>query len=575
MGLVALGSCRSPEEYVAQADADVYALVAARRAWLIDDPEAFSIEPPEDSLRQRILAGVESGATVALPPLRLADCLAIAYENNRDAAEQREGLYRAALDLTFERWRFGWQPSAGASGDLDGSLEEASNWSTDADLGLTRLLGSGAQVVAGIGLGLFENLLTNDGVMTNSSFNLSVAQPLLRGFGSKIVTEPLTQAERSLLYEVRSYERFRRTFAFDVASRYLRLLQQVDGLANELANAESVKRVSERNKALAEAGRLNDIELDQARQNELSATSRVIDAQQGLDSQLDDFKFFLGLPIDFDLLLDMDELSGLVANELEDLDFDEDEAIAIALLGRYDHLNAIDRVDDAERRADIARDGLRAGLGLVATVGGTSQDDQPLDYGSDAITWSLGLDLDLPVNQIPERNSYRTALITLEATRRAADEFADSITVGVRDALRDLISRSETFRIQDRSVVLAERRVESSSRNLEAGRAQTRDLLESQDSLLAARNARTRSLIDFRLAELALWRDLEVLAVEDDGIGVDTDALFAAREAVRAALADASDASLPPGTPRRPDAADPTASGPPSVQPPAAGPSGR
>ncbi|QDU85708.1 Outer membrane efflux protein [Planctomycetes bacterium Pla163] len=569
---MALSSCRSPEEYVAEADADVYALVAARRAALVADPDAFSIAPPEDSLRQRILVGIESGAAVELPPLRLSDCLAIAYENNRDAAERRESLYRAALDLTLERWRFGWQPSATASGDLNGSLEESTSWSADADLGLTRLLGSGARVVAGIGLGLFENLLTNDGVMTNSSFNLSVAQPLLRGFGSKIVTEPLTQAERTLLYEVRSYERFRRTFAFDVASRYLRLLQQVDGLANELANAESVKRVSERNKALAEAGRLNDIELDQARQNELSATSRVIDAQQGLDSQLDDFKFFLGLPIEFDLQLDVDELGELVANELEDLDFDEEEAIAIALLGRYDHLNAIDRVDDAERRADIARDGLRAGLGLVGSIGGTSQDDQPLDYGSDAITWNLGLDLDLPVDQIPERNAYRSALITLEATRRAAGEFADNITVGVRDALRDLISRSETFRIQDRSVQLAERRVESSSRNLEAGRAQTRDLLESQDSLLSARNARTRALIDFRLAELALWRDLEVLAVEEDGVGVDTDALFAAREAVRQSIAAADEADVPLRAPQRATPADTEA---PSEQPPAVGPSGR
>jgi len=555
VGLVAVaflaGSCRSAEEYVAEADADVYALVAARRAALVEDPEAFSIDPPEDSLRQRILRAAAAGAPLEVGSLTLADCLEIAFENNRDAAAEREQLYRAALDLTLERWRFGWQPSATASGNLDGSLEEASSWSADADLGLTRLFGSGARVVAGIGLGLFENLITEDGVVLNSNFDLSVTQPLLRGFGSEIVMESLTQAERDLVYAVRNYERFRRTFAFDVASRYLRLLQQADGLANEIANAESVRLVSERNQALARAGRLNDIQVDQARQNELSASNGVIDAQQALDSAIDDFKFFLGLPIEAQVEFDLAQLEELESNELSDVEIAEDDAIAIALLGRYDHLNALGRVDDAQRAARIAEDQLRGGLGLVASVGGTSNDDRPVDYDKDDISWGIGLDLDLPVDQIPERNSYRNALISLQANQRAAEEFADSITVGVRDALRDLRSRSESYTIQRQSVALAERRVESSSRNLEAGRAETRDLLESQESLLSARNSRTRALIDFRLAELALWRDLELLEVQDGALAVDRGALAAALEAVRLERGSAS-ASATPRTERVP-----------------------
>lgn len=530
--LAAAVSCRSAEEYRAAADADVYALVSARRAALVDDPNAFTIDPPEDSLRQRILAGVATGEPLVVGPLTLADCLEIAFENSRDAAAEREDLYRTALDLTLERWRFGWQPSAQASGDLSGSLEEAEQWSADADLGLARLFGSGAQVVAGIGLSFFENLLTDDGIVTSSQFNLTAAQPLLRGFGSDIVMEPLTQAERDLVYEVRGFERFRRTFAFDVASRYLRLLQQADSLANEVANAKSVQLVSERNQAFARAGLLNDIQVDQARQNELSASNGVIDAQQALDSAIDDFKFFLGLPIEADVEFDLDQLEALETEELTDVQLAESEAIAVALLGRYDLINARGRVEDARRAVNIAEDQLRAGLGLVANVGGTSRDDAPLDYSKDDIGWSLGLDLDLPVNQIPERNSYRNALISLQASERAAEEFADSITVGVRDALRNLASRAQSYDIQQQSVALAERRVQSASRNLEAGRAETRDLLEAQESLLSARNARTRALIDFRLAELALWRDLELLEVEGGDLVVDREDLAAALAAI-------------------------------------------
>jgi outer membrane protein TolC len=552
---LAAGACRSAEEYVEAADADVYALVEARRAALVERPDGFTIDPPADSLRQRILTAHAAGEAIDLEPLRLADCLEIAFENNRDAAAERESLYRAALDLTLERWRFGWQPSAGASGDLSGSLEESEQWTADADLGLTRLFGSGAEVVANVGLGLFENLLTEDGVLQSSDWSLSVTQPLLRGFGARIVTEPLTQAERDLVYAVRSYERFRRTFAFDVATRYFRLLQSVDGLANEIANAESVRLVSARNQAMALAGRMSDIEVDQARQNELSAANRVIDAQQDLDAQLDDFKLFLGLPIEFAMELDSAELVELSQSSLEFRPIEEQDAIAVALGGRFDYLNAIDRVDDARRRVDIARDQLRGGLGLVASIGGDSADDDPLDYSKGDIGWSLGLDLDLPVDQLPERNSYRVALISFEAAARARDEFADTVTAGIRDALRNLTSRIEAFRIQDRSVTLAARRVQSSSANLDAGRAQTRDLLEAQDSLLEARNSRTRALIDYRLAELGLWRDLEVLAVEGGSIGPDDEQLDAALASVRAARGvDGAGAPTTPTTPTEPTA---------------------
>jgi outer membrane protein TolC len=74
-------------------------------------------------------------------------------------------------------------------------------------------------------------------------------------------------------------------------------------------------------------------------------------------------------------------------------------------------------------------------------------------------------------------------------------------------------------------VVLAERRVESTRLSLEAGRAATRDLLEAQASLLAAQNAATQALIDYELARLALYRDLEVLRMESSGIEVDTEVL--------------------------------------------------
>ena len=45
--------------------------------------------------------------------------------------------------------------------------------------------------------------------------------PLLRGSGSTIVAEPLTQAERDVVYSLLDFERFKKSIAVRVASEYL------------------------------------------------------------------------------------------------------------------------------------------------------------------------------------------------------------------------------------------------------------------------------------------------------------------------------------------------------------------
>jgi outer membrane protein TolC len=53
---------------------------------------------------------------------------------------------------------------------------------------------------------------------------------------------------------------------------------------------------------------------------------------------------------------------------------------------------------------------------------------------------------------------------------------------------------------------------------LDAGRAGTRDLLEAQESLLSAQNSATASLIDYTLARMGLYLDMELLRFDETGI---------------------------------------------------------
>lgn len=524
-GLTGL-ACRSAAAWHADADRQVYEIVAQRRGELATD-DAFTIDRPIDTLRARILEDrVELDPSGALP-LGLGQCLEVAAENSRAYQDRRESLYGAALDLTLERWRFSYQETGSFSAFLHDDGASEPDTGVLSNLGITKLLGTGAQIVGDVSIDLVRDLGSADGWDAVSNLSLNVTQPLLAGFGSRVVEENLTQAERDVLDEARTYERFRRTFAFDVASRYQRILVQRATLANEQANRENLRRLRTRNESFAEAGRLSDIEVDQARQDELRAETRVVDAQRGLEAALDEFNLFLGLPTETPLALAEEPVAPPA--EEDALRPTEEEAARIALELRLDHASVLARLADAERKVLVAADALRAVLNVSANANLASPEGRPLDLDADDLDATLSLDLDLPWERTPERNSHRAAEIRREASLRAVEESADSIRAELREDLRALETARENHRIQSGAVILAERRVESAALNLEAGRANTRDLLEAQESLLEAQNAEVRARIDYWLADLALARDMEVLRVGPAGISVDREPLLSER----------------------------------------------
>jgi len=519
--LLALSTaCRSADSWRDDADGEVYAILDQRRAEL-GVKDSFTIVPPVKPLRAVLLERMAEGQAEPLH-LDLVAALQVASENSRDWQDQREVLFRTALTLTRERWNFSVQQNGTMSAFLSGPGGTAE---TDggflSNLNLFKLLGIGTSITLDAGLDLLEDIGHADAWDAISHLSLNITQPLLRGFGKDIVMEPLTQAERDVIYQARAYERFRRTFAVTIAQGFFRVLERVDRLKNEEANYENLGRLRERNEAMAEAGRMTDVELDQARQDELSAEDRLVAARRDLDAALDAFKFILGLPIDTELVLDENGQRTLEAWPALEVPLDEALVIRTGLEKRLDHATTRDRVEDAERGVHVAADALRMGLDVAAQASVVSPDGDGASLRMEDVDWKVALGIDLPVDRIPERNAYRSALISLDASRRAAEESADQVTSDLRNALRFLDAAQASFRIQSGSVILANRRVESAVLNLEAGRVSTRDVLESQEALLDAQNALASALTDTILAGLALYRDMELLEVTPAGIAID------------------------------------------------------
>jgi outer membrane protein TolC len=102
----------------------------------------------------------------------------------------------------------------------------------------------------------------------------------MRGSGRRIAREPLTQAERNVIYQMRSFERFRATFATQVVSDYYGVVQQAQNLKNVEANYESVRQSRLRTEEEFKASRKTISDLGREQQSELSASNNRVRASR-------------------------------------------------------------------------------------------------------------------------------------------------------------------------------------------------------------------------------------------------------------------------------------------------------
>lgn len=521
-------SC-SVEGYREEADSEVYQILADKESQAIGearDPRDFRLPEQQTPLRVRLIEALERGETPRLE-LDLEAALEVAAVNSRQFQDQKESLYLAALALTGQRNRYSSIFAGSAQADASGTGDtEESRGNASGSLSVSKILGSGARVLGSFINTFFRVFTSGDEWNASSLLSLSITQPLLEGFGSEVTLEPLTQAERNVVYAIRRYERFRRTFAVDVITEYLAVLQLDDNLENQASNFASLTQNRERSEELSKAGRLPKFQVDQARQQELSAQDRKIVADARHRAALDRFKITLGLPMEVELVLDEKVFEKLRGFGVAALSLTEEEAIDIALAKRLDLKNAREQLADADRQTRVAANALQLGLDLSAALDVPNErSGKPYKMNWHRFEWELGLAIDLPLNKVPERNVYRQSLIALGSEERSLSLILDQIMQGIRDELRDVRASFRSYRIQENSLALASQRVESTLLLIDAGRADTRDYLEAEQSLLSARIALTGVLVDYMTSKLRLLRDLELVEIGAEGLSLDLSAL--------------------------------------------------
>mgnify|MGYP006081466201 FL=1 len=513
LAILILSGC-STGFYKNQADKDVYAILKKVENDIFGHSSDFSIDTPpsgketKDFTSAKVLKSRNKGGKITLS---LDQAIAYAIKNSREYQSEKEQLYLTALTLTGERHNFRPNFFGRTRADSNRLSNGERTGTASTDLGINQALLTGGSLGISIANDLLKYFTGDPRRSAASALRLNVTQPLLRGIGSKIAAERLTQANRNVVYAVRDFTHFQNTFSVEIVSDYFDLLQMKNVIFNEYNNYES--RKANKEYLTARVDRESPEAQGDAEQDVLQAKNRYISSITSYRNALDRFKITLGLPQITDLRLDDKEIDLVRAAGAKTLYLGSPEGFRIALDHRLPLFNQIDRFEDNKRQVTIAANQLKADLNIIGS-GSLNSDGKPTDYANfdfRNVRTSVGLQLNLPLDRLRERNDYRATLINFESATRTLGQNFDELRNLLDRRIRELEQFRQSYQIQQNAVVLAEKRVEGNQLRLKAGTVIFRRLSESQDALISAQNAETRALVDYLGARLNLLIDLGIL----------------------------------------------------------------
>jgi len=222
---------------------------------------------------------------------------------------------------------------------------------------------------------------------------------------------------------------------------------------------------------------------------------------------------------------------------LQDFDFTQEQAVALALENRLDLMNFRASVMDARRQLEVAANRLEATLNLV-TRGDiqNSVGNKPFDFRGPRSTFQAGIQFTAPLDQVLVRNNYRTAQINYQRARRAYIDQEDRIKLQIRTewrTLQQLKANLETTRQNLRiSAINLDTNIENFNQPAQAtqvgqtgGGQQNQNqglaLIQALGNVLTAQNNLISIWVQYEQNRINIYRDMDIMQVDERGLWID------------------------------------------------------
>ena len=484
-----------------------------------------------------------------LERLSLRDAVRVAIENNPAVASERLGP--AAARAEVDR----------ANGIFDPTFEASADWSRRVVPTSSAL--SGAPVIREqetvFGASLKKLLRTgttftvagrSDELDSNSDFtglrpqykptvDLTLNQPLLRNFGADLTILLVRSAEASASIAYWEYESQTVTLVRRVVEAYWGIVRAKETLESERDGLALARALVKENGARVRAGTLPPVAVKEAEAEAASRDEHVIAAENEVAISIDRLR----------LLLQRNPLGAFVPRPIEPADSpesrevqtDEQQILENAVAGRPELQRARYDIENRKILARVKRNNLLPSLDLDAHYGwnglsGRAVPQIDFETGNPAVSgfsgdygrawhrlandgfnsYGGGMKLSVPLGNATAKAEYTQSEIDLRRGELDYRDLLAAVTLDVRRTIGDVRTNSKRITATRLARELAEENLSQQKKRYDVGLATTKDLLDFQSRVTAARAAETQALIDYNVSLAALRQAEGTLLAEFD-----------------------------------------------------------
>jgi outer membrane protein TolC len=337
------------------------------------------------------------------------------------------------------------------------------------------------------------NTVTNLSNYWQSNVTFTLNQPLLKNFGRDTTELNIQVAELGKEGALQRYKGKLLAVVAQVRSEYHKLYSLRKDLESRKASLDLAQRILSDTEARVKAGVLPAMEILNAQFGVASREKELIDAEKAVRDEVDVLQVLLQFDASRELLpVDPPELTEFTMNE--------EESVRQALAQRPELDDLKSQLTSGEIQTRVAHNRTRPDLNLTSSLALTGLAE---GYGrnmervgsADYPVWTIGIQLDYPLGNSAAENDYIKSRLKTDQIRTQLDSLKSSIASEVRTALRNVKASYKQLDVADRGRAYAEERLKAYLKKSEVGLATTKDVLDVENDLSAARTNQIKAQV--------------------------------------------------------------------------------
>jgi outer membrane protein TolC len=346
---------------------------------------------------------------------------------------------------------------------------------------------------------------------SSSDLRLILSQPLLKDAGPNATYFNLTNAQRVVVGQERSYELARQRLAIQVAASFYSVVAQrqlFEVAEQSLERPESLLKASD---ARLKVGMASKLDVFRAELQAAQAREGMIRSRAALETALEQFRGILALPPGDPVEPEAVALEVPRGSEVEPLEV----LVQRALENRLELKETRDRLDDARRAAALARQDmlprLDVNLGVTQLGFGRSFGDV-WDVTDRQVEFFLSASY--PIRQSTQKANRAVSELEVRSRERGVQQLELEIERDVHQAVRELERIRKSVEVQEQAVDVAARQRRLAVLRYQRGLASNFDVVDAESNFVVARSSLVGLLTSYAVARLEIQRATGTLTID-------------------------------------------------------------